>query len=41
MVRESWEKNMGERKEKSGDVLIHVIKSEKTKNREMTNFIVF
>jgi hypothetical protein len=42
MVPESWEKKMGERKEKSGNVLIHVIKKgEKTKNREMTIFIVF
>jgi hypothetical protein len=42
MVCESWEKKMGERKEKSGNVLIHVIKKgEKTKNREMTIFIVF
>jgi hypothetical protein len=45
MVRENWEKKMGEGKEKSGDVLIGMKKKKKKKKkerkRERTIFIVF
>lgn len=40
MMRKSWEKKMGERKEKkNGDVLIHVIKKgEKNKKTKIEKF---